>query len=108
MKFTTAELAEIRGALRQRIKTEPTRKRPVRREPKTKPLPPLASEPAYEDGDVLGPGQVAELFDVTPHTVRRWADSGMLPSFRTVGGQRRFRWRQIRRAVSAARTSCEF
>jgi excisionase family DNA binding protein len=34
---------------------------------------------------------VAELFAVTPDAVAGWADAGKLPSFRTPGGQRRFR-----------------
>lgn len=31
------------------------------------------------------------MFRVTPDAVRQWADDGKLPSFRTPGGQRRFR-----------------
>ncbi len=31
------------------------------------------------------------LFNVAPDTVAGWADKGKLPSFRTPGGQRRFR-----------------
>ncbi|SRR6266536_3268214 len=98
MKLTAAELADIRRAFRQRIKTEPTRKQPVRRKLKPEPLPALVHEPDYEDDMVLRPMEVAELFDVTPRTVRRWADAGLLPSFRTVGGQRRFKWEEIRYA----------
>jgi len=56
----------------------------------------LVREPDYDDAEILTPAQVAELFDVTPRTIRRWADAGMLPVFRTVGGQRRFRWGEIR------------
>jgi molybdopterin-binding protein len=33
-------------------------------------------------------GQAAELLGVSTDTVRRWADSGRLPSTRTEGGQR--------------------
>jgi excisionase family DNA binding protein len=33
---------------------------------------------------------VARRFGVAPQTVRRWADAGDLPSWRTVGGARRF------------------
>ena len=36
-------------------------------------------------------GQVAAIFGVTMTTVKRWAESGKLPSFRTVGGHYRFR-----------------
>jgi len=39
---------------------------------------------------VLRPAQVAELFGVTDITVNKWADEGLIPSFRTPGGQRRF------------------
>jgi excisionase family DNA binding protein len=110
MRFTAAELAEIRRAFRQRIATAPAPKqapRPKRiREPSPKrkrepKAPVLVREPEYEDGEVLTSGLVAELFVVSPQTVRRWADAGMLPSFRTLGGQRRFKWGDIRRSISS-------
>jgi excisionase family DNA binding protein len=100
MRFTAAELTEIRSAFRRRIKAEPTRKRPARRKSKPKPLPALVHEADYDDAYILTPALVAELFAVSPRTVRRWADSGTLPSFRTIGGQRRFRWGEIRRVVA--------
>jgi excisionase family DNA binding protein len=104
MQFTAAELAEIRRAFRQRIKAEPARKQRARREPKQsvrrnpkpEPLPALVVEPDYEDGQVLRPAEVAEFFEVTTRTIRRWADAGLLPSFRTVGGQHRFMWGDVR------------
>jgi excisionase family DNA binding protein len=34
---------------------------------------------------------VANRFGVSRQTVRDWAEKGLLPSFRTPGGQRRFR-----------------
>jgi len=40
--------------------------------------------------DLLTPGEVARLFKVSPSTVVNWADLGKLPSFKTIGGQRRF------------------
>jgi len=39
---------------------------------------------------LLTPGEVADLFRVTPKTVSRWHDSGILPAQRTAGGHRRF------------------
>lgn len=33
--------------------------------------------------------EVATAFDVTPQTIRNWADRGWLPSERTMGGARR-------------------
>jgi excisionase family DNA binding protein len=98
MTFTAAELAEIRSAFRQRIETEPTRRQPARPKPKAERLPVLIVEPDYEDDTVLRPAEVAELFNVTSRTIQRWAESGLLPSFRTVGGQRRFKWGEIRYA----------
>jgi hypothetical protein len=85
MKFTAAELTEIRHAFRQRIKSEPTRKRPTRRKRKPEPLPTLVREPDYGDAEILTPAQIAELFAVTSRTVRRWTDADVRPSFRTVG-----------------------
>jgi excisionase family DNA binding protein len=40
--------------------------------------------------------QVAELLQVSPKTVSRWAQEGMLPYFRTLGGHRRYPDREIR------------
>ena len=39
---------------------------------------------------LLTPGQVASLFDVTPKTVGRWQEAGILAGERTPGGHRRF------------------
>ena len=40
---------------------------------------------------VLRSGEVAAMFGVTTHTVKRWADTGLLPFFRTPGGHYRYR-----------------
>jgi excisionase family DNA binding protein len=100
--FTAAELAEIRHAFRQRVATPPATMRVPRpkRERGPNAAPVLVREPEYDDSDILTPGDVAELFAVSPRTIRLWADTGKLPSFRMVGGQRRFRWGETRRAVS--------
>jgi excisionase family DNA binding protein len=43
-----------------------------------------------EDKDYLSRSEVAELFDVSPNTVTRWAEAGKLPFHRTLGGHRRY------------------
>ena len=44
----------------------------------------------------LRTAQVAELLQVSPKTVSRWAQEGMLPYVRTLGGHRRYPDREIR------------
>jgi len=51
--------------------------------------------------DILTPGEVARLFRVDPKTVTRWANTGKLLSFRTLGGQRRFRREDVEAAIKA-------
>ena len=45
--------------------------------------------------ELLTPGQVAELFNVNPKTVTRWARAGKITAIRTLGGHRRFRAEEI-------------
>ena len=45
--------------------------------------------------DILKRNEVASLFGVNPRTVTSWAKNGRLPSFRTLGGHRRFRGADI-------------
>jgi excisionase family DNA binding protein len=40
---------------------------------------------------ILTTGEVAQLFRVDTKTVARWAKDGLIPSFKTPGGHRRFR-----------------
>jgi excisionase family DNA binding protein len=103
MKFSASELDEIRRAFRQRVATAPT---PTGAPPRTaKPVEKqqraiaLMRWPDYDDDTVLTLGEVAKVFAVSPRTIRRWSDAGMLPAFRTVGGWRRFRWGDIRRTL---------
>ena len=44
----------------------------------------------------LRTAQVAELLQVSPKTVSRWAPEGMRPDVRTLGGHRRYPDREIR------------
>ena len=39
---------------------------------------------------LLTPGEVAALFAVTPKTIARWGEAGILTGERTPGGHRRF------------------
>jgi excisionase family DNA binding protein len=39
---------------------------------------------------LLTRAEVAEIFQVSPSTVTRWAEAGMLPSVKTLGGHRRY------------------
>jgi excisionase family DNA binding protein len=52
---------------------------------------PQTSQPRY-----LRTAQVAELLQVSPKTVSRWAQEGMLPHVRTLGGHRRYPDQEIR------------
>lgn len=60
----------------------------------------VAAEPGDERAVML-PGEVAEVFDVTPKTIARWADAGVLPADRTPGGHRRFHARDVLELVVA-------
>jgi excisionase family DNA binding protein len=44
---------------------------------------------------LLTPAEVAALVFVDPKTVSRWAEAGRIPSQRTPGGHRRFRWADV-------------
>jgi hypothetical protein len=89
VRFTAAELAEVRHAFRQRIATAPVPKRAPRANRKREPSPKrkrepeaslvLVREPEYDDGDILTTRQVADVFGVSTHIVGRWAEAGILP-----------------------------
>lgn len=48
---------------------------------------------------LLTPAEVAALFRVNPKTVTRWARAGKISAIRTLGGHRRFRASEIKRAL---------
>lgn len=39
---------------------------------------------------LLGRAEVADMFGVSPSTVTRWAEAGLIPSVKTLGGHRRY------------------
>jgi excisionase family DNA binding protein len=43
-----------------------------------------------EDVQYLTPSQAARILHVSPKTVDRWADMGLVPCIVTLGGHRRF------------------
>lgn len=53
-----------------------------------------------DSDDVMLPAEVARLFRVDGKTVTRWANAGKLPSFRTLGGHRRFRRADVERVLN--------
>ena len=44
-----------------------------------------------ENDRLLTPGEVADMFRVSPKTVARWASAGKITAVRTLGGHRRYR-----------------
>lgn len=40
--------------------------------------------------ETLSPGEAARMLGVTRGTLVRWAKAGKIPSFRTLGGHRRY------------------
>ncbi len=51
---------------------------------------------------LLMPREVAAMLRVSVKTVTRWAKSGRLTAVRTLGGHRRYRASEVRRAVESA------
>lgn len=49
----------------------------------------MEQEPSIGDG-YLSAGEAARMLRVSPKTVSRWADKGLIPCMVTLGGHRRF------------------
>lgn len=64
----------------------------------------MATDPQQrrEDSDWLGLGEASRLVGVNESTLRRWADTGLVQTFRTPGGHRRFAAADLRRIIDAA------
>lgn len=56
---------------------------------------------ALHDEGPLKTGDVARLFKVHISTVIDWTDKGLLPCFRTPGGQRRYRPEDVQAFLDA-------
>lgn len=52
--------------------------------------------------DILTPAEVAKMFRVDIKTISRWAESGKIRSFKTLGGHRRFRRRWVETLLDQA------
>ena len=48
------------------------------------------------DNRLLTRAEVAEIFQVAPSTITRWAEAGKLPSVKTLGGHRRYEARTVK------------
>jgi excisionase family DNA binding protein len=63
---------------------------------------------SLEEKDWLSLTEASELLGIHPTTLRRWADEGSVPHFRTPGGHRRFRaaeldaWKQVQQPMVPA------
>jgi transcriptional regulator with XRE-family HTH domain len=51
--------------------------------------------------DLLSRRDVAMRFGVAPQTITRWANEGIIPCVRTLGGQRRYPAYEVERLLSA-------
>jgi putative two-component system response regulator len=73
--------------------------------PSASDAPAVADSPAHESaGPPAEPGitlsEAADALDVSPSTLRRWADAGRIVALRTAGGHRRFAVSEVRRLRS--------
>lgn len=59
------------------------------------------ARPDWIDEQLLRPGQVAALFQVSRRTISDWARAGKFDTIITPGGHRRFRARQVRAILEA-------
>jgi len=64
-----------------------------------------AARPDWIEEQLLRPGQVAALFQVSRRTICDWARAGLLDAIITPGGHRRFRARQVRALLESRKVS---
>ncbi len=63
---------------------------------------PKEVNPSTARTDLLSRREVALRFGVTPQTITRWANEGIIPHVRTLGGQRRYPAYEVERLMSKA------
>lgn len=59
----------------------------------------MPSNPAYDDDDMVSVDVGAEIAGVHPNTLRRWADAGNVPAYRTPSNRRRFKVADLRNLI---------
>lgn len=59
------------------------------------------ADPIPGHAELLTRREVAARFGVAPQTITRWANEGILPAVRTLGGQRRYPADEVERLVSS-------
>jgi excisionase family DNA binding protein len=59
----------------------------------------MSSTHAYDDEAMVGTVEGARVAGVGENTLRRWADAGALPTYRTPGNQRRFKVSDLRNLI---------
>lgn len=56
-------------------------------------------EAKFSDKRLLTRSDVAEIFQVSPSTITRWADRGILPAVKTLGGHRRYEAKVVQQLI---------
>jgi excisionase family DNA binding protein len=100
VRFTDAELDEIRQLFRERVQSVQSHRRPRARSRRPPTLALRADVAQPDDNAILRPRELAALLGVSPSTLGRWASDGYVPCFRTLGGQWRFRWADVRARIA--------
>jgi excisionase family DNA binding protein len=62
------------------------------------------NEKLLDSDEMLSLGKAAEMLGVHTMTLRRWSDSGQFPTYRTVGGHRRFALSDVRTYLAQNKT----
>jgi excisionase family DNA binding protein len=58
-----------------------------------------------ENEKLLSVGEAAEFLGVSAASLRKWSDQGLVPVYRTPGGQRRYSPAELQRFIESMRES---